>query len=446
MKLTFAEIARYANSSSRIPEGHVSSWSQDSRNLTPGGAYVALRGIRDGHEFLADAAHRGAVAAIVDQRPLDAVEGMTLIAVPDPLAALQEIARQARQRLRYPLIAVTGSAGKTSTKDAIASLLGAGMPVSSSKGNYNNHIGLPLSLLNLDESAGAAVLEMGMNHAGEIRMLAQLARPDIGVVTNVGTAHIENFASPEGIALAKRELIEELGREGHAVLNQDDPYVREFGAVHTGPIVTYGTLDGAMIRAESIRATGEGSRFSIRGVPFEIAIPGRHAILNVTAAVAVGSILGVSAGEMAQAARSLRGSPMRGQRVEHNGITILNDCYNSNPEAARAMLDTLAAQSGGRHIAVLGEMLELGAWSGDLHRNVGRHAAALGIEYVIGIRGESRQTVDAAAEGGAAARFFDTPEEAGAALRALARPGDVILFKGSRGTRVELALERFLAN
>ena len=449
MILTLAEIADFTGSKSAVGASGgppVSEWSIDSRTLSAGALFIALRGEnQDGHNFLGAAAERGAAAALVDNPDVPEPPGMRLIRVADTLAALQQLARQARAKIKFPIIAITGSAGKTTTKETIAALVGAGRPVTRNEGNLNNHIGLPLSVLRMDESAAAGVLEMGMNHAGEIRVLCSIARPDIGVITNVGTAHIENFASQDGIALAKRELIEELGPGGTAVLNYDDPRVRAFAAVHPGRTITYGTEPGADVRAEDIEFCPEGAKFRIRDVIFETTLLGRHGVWNVTAGVAVGSILGTDLMEMATAARSLRAGKMRGERLEHNGIVILNDCYNSNPEAAKAMLDTLAAMPGARKIAVLGEMLELGKWAEQMHREVGAYAAAAGIQTVIGISGAARHIANAAREAGAETYYFDDPADAGEALRTLAHPGDAVLCKGSRGTRVEKALERFMA-
>lgn len=447
MILTLHEIARLTGSNSPGSDQPYSQWSIDTRTLTPGAFYIALRGENhDGHSFLEAAAAKGATAALVDDREWPEPAGMRLIRVSDTLLALQRLAYEVRPRLHFPLIAITGSAGKTTTKEAIATLVGEARRVTRNEGNLNNHIGLPLSLLRMDETAQAGVLEMGMNHAGEIRFLCSIAQPDIGVITNVGTAHIENFESAEGIALAKRELIESLDGDGTAVLNYDDPRVRAFVSVHPGDNVTYGMEEGADVRAENVTTTAEGSSFTIDGVPFEIALPGRHGVWNVTAGVAVGSVLGIPLEVMADAARSLRSGKMRGERLVHNGITILNDCYNSNPEAAKAMLDTLAAIPAGRRIAVLGEMLELGAWAEPMHREVGAYAAQLGIDTVIAIRGAAAHLAEAARKGGAAVHFFEEPAGAGEALRSLASPGDAVLCKGSRGTRVEIALERFMAN
>jgi UDP-N-acetylmuramoyl-tripeptide--D-alanyl-D-alanine ligase len=443
MILTLAEIAHFTGSPTLVPDEPISQWSIDTRTLPPGALYIAIRGdIHDGHTFLQSAAERGAAAALVDDRTWPEMKAMRLIRVGDTLAALHNLARHARAKLRFPLIAITGSSGKTTTKEAVSTLIGA----TRNEGNLNNHIGLPLSLLRMDETAKAGVLEMGMNHAGEIRFLCGIAKPNIGVVTNVSAAHIENFASIEAVSLAKRELVEELGAGGTAVLNYDDYRVRAFREIHPGRTVTYGLEPGAYIRAENVELTATGAAFRIQGVPFQINLHGRHNVSNVTAGVAVGCTLGIPIEDMAEAARSLQSGKMRGERLMHNGITILNDCYNSNPEAAKAMLDTLAAMPGGRKIAVLGEMLELGAWAEKMHREVGAYAADLRIDTVIAVRGAARYLADAAEQGGTESMFFEEPTDAGEALRTVARAGDVVLCKGSRGTRVEVALERFMAD
>ena len=443
MILTVNEIAEFVGAANPADPRPIGQWSIDTRTLPAGALYIPLKGdTHDGHNFLEAAAQRGATAALVDDRNWPEMPGMRLIRVADTLAALQQLAARARRKITYPLVAITGSAGKTTTKETVAALTGAAR----NEGNLNNHIGLPLSLLRLNANAQCAVLEMGMNHADEIRFLADIARPNIGLVTNVGTAHIENFSGIEGIALAKRELIEELGPEGVAVLNYDDPRVRAFAEIHPGRVVNYGIEQGADVRAENVQITATGSTFHIHGTPFEIQLPGKHGVSNVTAAVAVGSILGIPLSSMAEAARSLQSGKMRGERLTHNGITILNDCYNSNPEAAKAMLDTLAAMPGQRKIAVLGEMLELGVWAEKMHAEVGAHAAAIGIDVVVAIRGAARHLAAAAAKAGVETHFFEEPATAGDALRTIARQGDVVLCKGSRGTRVEKALERFMAN
>ncbi len=428
-------------------EAVVSGWSVDTRTLRPGDLFFALRGPNnDGHDHVGMAFERGALAAIVEH-PVDAAG--PLLVVENSLIALQHLAAWARERWGGEVIGVTGSAGKTTTKDAIARLLSVRGVAGKTTGNYNNHVGVPLSLLAIPDEAQTAVIEIGMNHGGEIRELAQIAKPSIGVVTNVGYAHVENFDSIEQVAAAKRELIEALPPEGVAVLNADDALVREFRHVHAGRSVTFGFSEDADVRAELLpREPGdEGLRFRVKGTTFVTKLAGRHGILNLLAAIAVAGLQGISLDEMTGAVSEFEPGRMRGTRIERNGISIFDDCYNSNPDAVRAMLDVLRDTPAERRIAVLGEMLELGRWAGPLHREVGKYVARAGISVLVGIRGVARHTVDAAIEGGLAtdaAFFFEQPEDAGEHLKALARPGDVILFKGSRGTHVEKALERFL--
>jgi UDP-N-acetylmuramoyl-tripeptide--D-alanyl-D-alanine ligase len=292
------------------------------------------------------------------------------------------------------------------------------------------------------------VIEIGMNHAGEIRELSKIARPRIGVVTNVGYAHIEAFESIDGIAAAKRELIDSLPPDGIAVLNADDARVARFAdGIAPETAITFGFSEYADVRAEDVEFLPAGTRFRVDAVHFETRLLGRPGILNVLAGIAVAAIYGISPLELQPVAASLQPGKMRGERFLSQGILILNDCYNSNPDAARAMIDVLRDSPARRRIAVLGEMLELGRWSECLHRDVGHYAAESGIDVLVGIRGAARFTVDAAVEAGlavGAAYFFNDPSTAGDYLRQIAREGDAILFKGSRGTRVEQALERFL--
>jgi UDP-N-acetylmuramoyl-tripeptide--D-alanyl-D-alanine ligase len=368
--------------------------------------------------------------------------------VPDSLVALQKIAAWARDQWNGEVVGVTGSAGKTSTKDIIAAMLSVKILAGKTIGNFNNHVGVPLSILRLPAVARVAVLEIGMNHAGEIRDLSAIARPRIGVVTNVGHAHMEAFDSIEGVAAAKRELIEALPADGVAVLNADDPLVSRFRDVHPGVTVTFGLSEGADVRAEQVEYSSEGVRFQVNGLQFESALLGRHSILNLLAGIAVASLYGIQPEQLTGVVSALSAGSMRGQRFEQNGILILNDCYNSNPDAARAMIDVLRETPAKRRIAVLGEMLELGHWAESLHREVGNYVANCGIDVLVGIRGAARHMVDAAMEAGQsedAAFFSPDTAVAGDLLRQVARPGDVILFKGSRGTHVEQALERFLA-
>jgi UDP-N-acetylmuramoyl-tripeptide--D-alanyl-D-alanine ligase len=445
MTFDLAEIAAAAGSPSRPGSAPISGWSVDSRTVSPGDLFFALRGAnQDGHAYLAQVFQKGAAAAVVD-RPVDSA--YPAICVPDTLEALQKLAAWARLRWNGRIVGVTGSAGKTTTKETIAQCLSAAFPVGKTTGNFNNHVGLPLSLLRIPQEAQAAVIEMGMNHAGEIRSLASIARPDIGVVTNIGYAHVEHLGSIEGIARAKRELIEALPPHGTAVLNADDTRVAAFRDVHPENVLTFGLSGGADVRPEQVGFTPDGVRFRLDGVEFESALVGRHGLLNILAGIAVARVFGIAAERLREAVRSLTPGKMRGERFTHAGITVFNDCYNSNPDAARSMLDVLRDTPARRRVAVLGEMLELGRWSEALHQDVGLYATRCGINVLVGIRGAARQMIDAAIRSGLpadAALFYEDPSEAGSALRSLLQKGDAVLFKGSRGTRVEKALEKFL--
>jgi UDP-N-acetylmuramoyl-tripeptide--D-alanyl-D-alanine ligase len=426
------------------PHGIVTGWSIDSRTIARGDLFFALRGPNhDGHDHIDEVLRKGAPAVVADAQV--EADGLVLY-VEDSLAALQRIAKRAREMWAGSVIGVTGSAGKTTTKDVIAEMLATQMKTAKTVGNLNNHVGVPLSLLRLDEGARVAVIEMGMNHAGEIRDLAAIAVPDVGVVTNVGTAHMEAFDSIEEIAAAKRELIDALPETGTAVLNADDVRVAAMGRGRK--TVLYGLSADAHIRAEDVEESADGVKFRVGATRFRTALHGRHSVSNILAGLAVAQIYGIAPERLVDAVQNLRPEKMRGERLEHRGILVYDDCYNSNPDAVRAMLDVLRDTPARRRIAVLGEMLELGRWAESLHRDVGSYAVEQGIDVLVGIRGAAWSFVDAAKLAGlsaGAALFFDEPAEAGRAVRSIAQPGDAILFKGSRGVHVELALEQFLA-
>ncbi len=445
MTLALDQVAAAIGSPARPPKAAVSGWSVDSRTLAPGDVFFALRGPHhDGHAFVGEAFAKGAAAAVVD-RPVEA--SGPLLPVPSTYRALKDLAAWARRQWPGTVVAVTGSAGKTTTKEAIAHLLAGRFAVGKSAGNYNNHVGVPLSLLRLPDGCQVAVLELAMNHAGEIAELAAIARPQIGVVTMVGHAHVQFFGSIEEVARAKRELIEALPPDGAAVLNADDARVARFRDVHPGRVITFGFSEAADVRAAAYERTPSGARFQLAGGGwFETRLEGRHGVRNLLAALAVARLFGLQPEELVPAVAAFEPPAMRGRRLAWRGITILDDSYNANPEAVCAMFETLREMPGRRRIAVLGEMLELGPHSEALHRQVGRQAAA-SADVLIGVRGDARFLVDAAVEAGLAteaAYFFEEPEQAGEQLRRLAREGDVVLFKASRGTRIERALEAFM--
>lgn len=452
MKLGLEEIARW--SGARIEPagitGMATGYSIDSRTLQPGDLFFAVRGERfDGHDFVAAARERGACAAVISNEKLASLKGsgLALLVVKDPLLALQQLAAAVRKHWGKTLVGVTGSAGKTTTKEAIASVLSKRFQVLKSEGNLNNGFGLPLQLLKLQPEHDMAVIEMGMSHAGEIAMLARIASPEWGVVTNAGHAHAENFPDGQaGVARAKYELVEALPASGVAFLNCDDSYVSQFGRDFRGKAVYYGTGPCADPRAEQIEEKPDGSRFLVHAgdlqSSIELHLLGRHNVQNSLAAIAVGLQAGVSLEACREALEELRPTGNRGEVLTLRGATVINDCYNSNPEALSSMIHTLAGMPGSRKILVAGEMLELGPQSPALHRACGEKAAQEKIDLVLGVRGNAEHIVAGAKQHGVTAIFVDSPQAAGEWLKAELRPGDVVLMKASRGVRLEQALEK----
>jgi len=451
MRLPLSRVAEFLSAAGEFdPEAVAQGYSIDSRTIQPGELFMAVKGERmDGHDFVSQALEKDAVAAVIRKDQLSRYTVKTrLMTVDDTLVALQTLASAVRRLWGKPLIGVTGSTGKTTTKEAIAHVLSTRFRVLKSEGNFNNHFGLPLMLLKLEPEHDLAVIEMGMSHAGEIAALAKIALPEIGVVTNVAPVHLEFFESVAGIARAKYELVEALPAGGTAVLNGDDEYVSQFGRDFRGKVVQYGLRASADVRAENIQPRGsEGSTFDVVvGSCREKAVlhlVGTHNIYNALAAVAVGLERGLSPSEAVAALASLTPADKRGQVVKLGNITIINDCYNCNPKALEAMVDALAAMPAKRRIVVAGAMLELGPAGEDLHRQAGEHIAAKKIDVLLGVRGQAQQMVEAARQAGMQAEFVATPEEAGEWLARETRDGDVVLLKASRGVKLERALERW---
>jgi UDP-N-acetylmuramoyl-tripeptide--D-alanyl-D-alanine ligase len=449
MKLLLARIAEFISAVGEFaPDEVARAYSIDSRTVGPGELFFAVKGERlDGHEFVEQALGKGAVAAVVRKDQLGRYPGQTrLLAVEDTLVALQSLATAVRKLWGKPLIAVTGSAGKTTTKEAIAHVLSTRFRVLKSEGNFNNHFGLPLMLLKLEPEYDVAVIEMGMSHAGEIRALTKIARPEIGVVTNVAPVHLEFFDSLAGIARAKYELVESLRTNGTAVLNGDDDYVSQFGRGFQGKVVMYGTRSTADVRAERIQSKGqEGTEFDVvmGSVREHARLPlvGEHNVSNALAAVAVGLERGLTPSEAVGALATMAAADKRGQILQVGNITVINDCYNSNPKALEAMVDALATMVAKRRIVVAGEMLELGPAGEEMHRQVGQHVAAKRIDVLLGVRGLAQAAVEAAKQSGMRAEFVPGSEDAGEWLAREARDGDVVLLKASRGVKLEKALE-----
>jgi UDP-N-acetylmuramoyl-tripeptide--D-alanyl-D-alanine ligase len=439
----------------------VAGVSIDSRTLRPGELFIAIHGpSHDGHDHLAAAFERGALAAIVSRERAGGF-GAALLAkclvVADTFAALKQLGRAVRVAWGGKIAGVTGSVGKTTTKEILAALLGTKLRVLKSEGNFNNEYGLPLTLFRLEDADQAAVLEMGMSRRGELARLAEIARPDVGVVTRVSAAHLEFFSSVDDIALAKREMIEGLnGSESTAVLNADDPRVASFGAYAPGRVLTYGIEQPAFFRAENIEDRGAlGSEFdyvSPEGrVRLELSLPGRHVIANALGALAAASVWDIGAAEAQKVFRTLTAPSMRGELLRFaNGAALINDSYNSSPAALQAMTAVLAATPGfKRRILAAGEMRELGASAAQLHREAGMAAAKSGkIDWVIGVEGHGTDIVEGAIAGGIPrekTRFFTSSDEAAKFFDGFLEEGDVVLVKGSRGVKMERIVEALLA-
>jgi len=459
MILTLAEAAMGAGAVLEAPssvenEGTLvaTGYSIDSRTVAAGEIFFAVRGDRlDGHDFVVAAFERGAVAAVVSRARAaslpDAALAHPLLIAEDPLLALQSLAAHVRRQWGHLVVAITGSAGKTTTKEAVAAALGAKFNVFKSQGNLNNGFGLPLQLLRLTPEHEIAVVEMGMNHPGEIAALARIATPDWGVITNVGTAHVENFKEGQaGIARAKFELVEALPTNGVAFLNCDDAYAAQFGRDFRGRVVYFGSGPCADPQTVSVAEDLNGLHIRYRAHEregrFTLHMLGAHNASNAMAGLAVALEAGVDHDAAVKAIASLTAGDKRGQVIEIAGVTILNDSYNSNPEALRSMIHTLACRpAAGRRILVAGEMLEMGERSAALHIACGRAAAEAGLDLVVAVQGNAEHLATAACAGGAPAVFLRDAETAGEWLAQNLRAGDVVLVKGSRGVHLERAIE-----
>jgi UDP-N-acetylmuramoyl-tripeptide--D-alanyl-D-alanine ligase len=442
------------------PLARVAGYSIDSRAIRAGELFFAIHGpSHDGHDFVEAALGRGALAAVVSVSRArgftDSVRSFCIV-VDDTLLALHQLARAMRKSWGKKIAGVTGSVGKTTTKEILAALLGAKLRVLKSEGNFNNAYGLPLTLFKLEEEHDAAVLEMGMSRRYELRELASIATPDVGVVTRVAPAHLEFFASVEEIALAKRELIEGLnGPNSVAVLNADDPLVAAFAEHAPGRVLTYGIEHGADFRAEEIEERGAlGSAFTVvtdgKRTHLELALPGRHVISNALASLAAASVWGIGAAEAQNVFRSLHAPSMRGEMLRFsNGAAVINDSYNSSPAALHAMIRALASTPGfHRKILAAGEMRELGATSSELHCAAGKVAAEAKIDWVIGVAGDAAQIVEGAVAAGvprSQTRVFSSPDEAANFLGDFVAPGDLLLVKGSRGVKMERVVEKLIS-
>jgi UDP-N-acetylmuramoyl-tripeptide--D-alanyl-D-alanine ligase len=432
------------------PMGVPSGASIDSRTLEPGDIFFALKGERvDGHEHVTSAFERGASCAVIKDANRAHAGRFTLV-VEDAEKALFELARLVRSRSSAVFVAITGSAGKTTAKEFTAELLRAGGEVLATRGNLNNHLGVPLTLARLETTQWAAVIECGMSHAGELRHLVQLVRPRVAVVTIVAAVHLENFASVDEIAAAKAEIFETLGAGDTAVAPADDPRLagRVLGKHFAARL--FGAGEKSSIRADHAAMSLEGSRFQLVSggsrVEVNLQAPGPHAISNFLAAAAVAETLGIPAATVAERARLLKPAGNRGAvKRLHDDILLIDDTYNSNPKALLSAIETLALAKDRRRVACIGEMLELGASSATLHRDAG---AALGphVDLLLGVGALAKEIVlGASSLPPQAKQVFENSIELAANISSLVKSHDAVLVKGSRGVRMERVVEALMA-
>ncbi len=453
MNLTLGQIADWIHAEGDFDATLTAlGYSIDSRTLKPDELFFAVRGERmDGHDYVEDALTNGALAAVVCatwQAPaiLDPVKLLRVAGGDDcVLHAMQQLANRVRRVWGGRVIGVTGSAGKTTTKECVAGVLAKKFEVLKTTGNLNNHFGVPLQLLRLEPHHEIAVLEMGMNHAGELTALAKIAEPDWAVVSNVAPVHLEFFPDGiAGIARAKYELVAALPPEGYAILNADDERVAAFARGMGERALLYGTLARAYVRADDIRDDGlDGTRFALvveelrREV--HLRLIGRHNVLNALAAISVGLLSDIDIDTCVAAVEEMRATEKRGRVLEFHGARLIDDTYNSNPKALASMVEALRQTPAARRFVIAGEMLELGPEGAALHRSAGEQMS--GVDGVIGVRGLASEIVEGARASGVTAEFVQSPGEAGVWLEQNLRKGDVVLLKGSRGVRLERAIE-----
>lgn len=420
--------------------------NMDSRKIEPGQLFVALKAERDGHDFIPMAVEKGAAAVLCQRKCAD----FPAIIVDDPRRALGDIARQERKRIGMKVVGVTGSVGKSTTKEMIACVLESNYRVQKTPVNQNNDIGMPMAILAMPEDTEVAVLEMGMNHFREIAYLASIAQPNVSVIINIGTMHIEHLGSKEGILQAKMEILEGMREDGTLILNGDDPLLWSQKYL-TQPKLLYFGKDNpeCSVRASAV-AEDDGLlsfRVEAAGVNLglEMALDGLHYVSDALAAVSVGLELGVEPARIREQLAQFRNLAGRQEIFEAKGCTIIKDCYNAGPESMKAALEVLGKRPG-RHIAVLGDMLELGACTQAEHYRVGRIAAEKA-QILLAFGPNGHRVLSGAITGGMSdsrAMAFEDRQKLASTLKRLAKPGDVILFKGSRGMHMELILELFL--
>ncbi|MBO4937989.1 MAG: UDP-N-acetylmuramoyl-tripeptide--D-alanyl-D-alanine ligase [Oscillospiraceae bacterium] len=420
--------------------------NNDTRVIQPGQLFIVLQGARDGHDFIPMAMEKGAAAVLCSRR----VGDYPAIIVDDPRIALGDIARQERRRIGFKAVGITGSVGKSTTKEMVAAVLESTFRTAKTPVNHNNDIGMPMAILAMPEDTQVAVLEMGMNHFREMAYLSSIAQPDIAVIVNIGSMHIEHLGSIEGIRKAKLEILEGMTPDGKLLLNGDDQMLRALPQQPEQEITYFGK-DKAMcaVQVEDIQQTQEGLRFHVTGsheeFVIQLGLEGEHFVADAMAAVTVALELGVIPVRIQERLAMFRNMAGRQEIFHHGETTIISDCYNAGPESMAAALAVLGKKDG-RRIAVLGDMLELGDCAWAEHYRIGRIAAE-NAELIFAYGPNADRVVKGAITGGMAetkARSFGTHDELAQTLKFTVKPGDVLLFKGSRGMHMELVLEKFL--
>jgi UDP-N-acetylmuramoyl-tripeptide--D-alanyl-D-alanine ligase len=434
----------------------ISGFSIDTRTISSGDLFIAIRGDRfDGNAYVAEAVTRGAVGAIVSDPTLTSATGLAgtpLIVASDTIAALQALASRVRRDSGAAVVAVTGSAGKSTTKEITAAFLAARYTVFRNRGNLNNHIGLPLSLLELRAKPDIGVLELGMNHAGEISALVKIAEPEVRVWTNVGPAHLEFFGTVDAIAEAKAEILEGANHDSLLVANADDDLVMRHASTFEGRVRTFGVERPADVRALAVRELGVDGMAALVRTPIgeteiRTPLPGAANLSNILAAAAVAIRFDVPLEDIVERAAGLKPVARRGEVLRAGGVTIIDDSYNSNPKALSRALAMLGGETRyGRRVAVIGEMLELGPASGELHRAAGEEAARWNVGLLVAVGGaNARAVVEGAIRAGMDAsqvHYVENSQAAADLVAALVTSGDVVLVKGSRGIRTEVVVDR----
>ena len=447
-KITLRQAARWCGGTveEKYADIEFLGANNDTRVLQPGQLFIVLQGARDGHDYIPAAMEKGAAAVLCSR----SVGDYPAIIVEDPRTALGDIAREELRRIGPKVVAVTGSVGKSTTKEMIATALESTFKVSKTPANHNNDIGMPMAILAMDKDTEVAVLEMGMNHFGEIAYLSRIAKPDVAVIVNIGTMHIEYLGSQEGIRKAKMEIVEGMDPHGMLLLNGDDVMLRNMPQLPQQRITYFGQSEGCDIRGVEVTQDGDVLRFRAEAgrlaIPVEMLLEGEHFVADALAAVAVALKLAVPSERIGESLLKFRNMAGRQEIFKAGEYTIIKDCYNAGPESMAAALKVLGNRPG-RHVAVLGDMLELGDCAQAEHYKVGRIAAEKA-ELVFAYGPNANRIINGTTTGGMSTSRAKAYEDREALIRDLkraAKPGDVMLFKGSRGMHMELILEGFLA-